>query len=119
MFHLLGMLLLFLCGLLLPVFLGNYWFRLSAILVVGYWTHENYAIKSLVQCLGRAEFAMAAHYVFVVGLSCASAFGGACLGARWFPPKHADRMTCPNCGYCLFGLPEPRCPECGRQFDPQ
>ncbi len=23
---------------------------------------------------------------------------------------------CPNCGYDLFGLPEPRCPECGEPF---
>ncbi len=25
---------------------------------------------------------------------------------------------CLGCGYPLFGLPEPRCPECGRAFDP-
>ncbi len=25
---------------------------------------------------------------------------------------------CPNCGYNLTGLPENRCPECGREFDP-
>jgi hypothetical protein len=25
---------------------------------------------------------------------------------------------CLNCGYSLFGLPTPRCPECGREFDP-
>jgi hypothetical protein len=27
-------------------------------------------------------------------------------------PEH-----CSNCGYNLFGLPEPRCPECGEPFD--
>lgn len=33
---------------------------------------------------------------------------------RWrFPPGH-----CQKCGYDLRGLPEPRCPECGRAFDP-
>jgi hypothetical protein len=26
---------------------------------------------------------------------------------------------CPKCGYNLFGLPEPRCPECGKPFEPQ
>jgi rubrerythrin len=26
--------------------------------------------------------------------------------------------TCRDCGYALFGLPENRCPECGRAFDP-
>src|SRR5256886_12732816 len=25
---------------------------------------------------------------------------------------------CLDCGYSLFGLPTPRCPECGRDFDP-
>jgi predicted amidophosphoribosyltransferase len=28
------------------------------------------------------------------------------------------RMFCIECGYPLDGLPEPRCPECGRAFDP-
>ncbi len=26
---------------------------------------------------------------------------------------------CINCGYCLGGLPKPRCPECGTPFDPE
>jgi len=26
-------------------------------------------------------------------------------------------MNCPNCQYVLFGLQDPRCPECGREFD--
>ncbi len=26
---------------------------------------------------------------------------------------------CRVCGYILYGLPEPRCPECGTQFDPK
>ena len=26
---------------------------------------------------------------------------------------------CVGCGYSLYGLPEPRCPECGRAFDPR
>lgn len=25
---------------------------------------------------------------------------------------------CAKCGYCLTGLPEPRCPECGAPFQP-
>jgi hypothetical protein len=28
-------------------------------------------------------------------------------------------LHCPHCGYCLTGLPEPRCPECGLAFDPE
>ncbi len=25
---------------------------------------------------------------------------------------------CPHCGYNVTGLPEPRCPECGQEYDP-
>ncbi len=32
------------------------------------------------------------------------------------PPEPHKR--CLTCGYILDGLPEPRCPECGRTFDP-
>jgi hypothetical protein len=29
-----------------------------------------------------------------------------------------DKLRCPKCGYLLFGLVEPRCPECATEFDP-
>ncbi len=29
----------------------------------------------------------------------------------------AEPKRCPSCGYILEHLPEPRCPECGREFD--
>lgn len=29
-----------------------------------------------------------------------------------------DQKRCLGCGYVLDNLPEPRCPECGREFDP-
>jgi len=33
--------------------------------------------------------------------------------AAWRAPRGAH---CPGCGYCLLGLREHRCPECGRPF---
>ena len=30
----------------------------------------------------------------------------------------SEHKRCLGCGYILDGLPEPRCPECGRGFDP-
>ncbi len=30
----------------------------------------------------------------------------------------AESKRCLGCGYILEHLPEPRCPECGREFDP-
>ncbi len=29
-----------------------------------------------------------------------------------------DAASCQKCGYCLRGLCDPRCPECGTSFDP-
>jgi hypothetical protein len=43
------------------------------------------------------------------------------LGLTILAHRRAPRMDasrCPNCGYLLIGLPEPRCPECGTGFDP-
>lgn len=37
------------------------------------------------------------------------------MGMSLYPP---GAIFCRACGYCLFGLPENRCPECGRGFDP-
>lgn len=37
------------------------------------------------------------------------------MGKPDYPP---DATFCRTCGYCLFGLPSHRCPECGNGFDP-
>lgn len=39
---------------------------------------------------------------------------------RWWIAQHREREKpprCAKCGYLLFGLTEPRCPECGEPFD--
>jgi hypothetical protein len=36
----------------------------------------------------------------------------------WRRRRRRRRGKCIACGYSLRGLPEPRCPECGRPFDP-
>lgn len=33
-------------------------------------------------------------------------------------PRQQPIGLCLDCGYSLLGLPTPRCPECGREFDP-
>jgi hypothetical protein len=35
------------------------------------------------------------------------------------PAGYQHRAFCLGCGYALRGLPETRCPECGRGFDPR
>src|ERR1017187_4798216 len=36
------------------------------------------------------------------------------------PPDMSDcHMFCRGCGYALVGLTSRRCPECGREFDPE
>src|SRR5687768_16603017 len=34
------------------------------------------------------------------------------------PAPPPPNIFCPRCGYSLVALPTPRCPECGRPFDP-
>ncbi len=33
-------------------------------------------------------------------------------------PRELNPCECAKCGYLLYGLAEPRCPECGASFDP-
>jgi hypothetical protein len=51
-----------------------------------------------------------------------SGFTIAIAVATWFAirnvPRGSEPWTCSRCGYLLYGLVEPRCPECGQAFDP-
>jgi hypothetical protein len=40
------------------------------------------------------------------------------LGAKWLASRRHDDLACRHCGYCLRGLRDPRCPECGTPLDP-
>jgi hypothetical protein len=40
-------------------------------------------------------------------------------GISWLWPAKSDAGRCCKCSYLLYGLPEPRCPECGTPFDPK
>lgn len=37
--------------------------------------------------------------------------------AETIDTQEADAPRCLDCAYCLFGLADSRCPECGRPFD--
>jgi cytochrome c oxidase subunit IV len=74
--------------------------------------------------LDVAQFASVLLLISVVGeVSCltrrnpAHALGQLLLGR--VRPYVRDDGCCPACGYCLFGVTEQRCPECGRSFRPE
>lgn len=46
----------------------------------------------------------------------AIALMGAWLARPWRQVGPSEPGNCENCGYSLFGLTEPRCPECGHRF---
>lgn len=54
---------------------------------------------------------------FWMGLAYCAATAYPTLLARKRLPLYAP-WQCQQCGYPLFGLSEPRCPECGQTFDP-
>jgi hypothetical protein len=62
------------------------------------------------------------------GAQCPFAFMGAGYGVLIIPlsgfvlmrlPRCSSEAECRHCGYLLYGLVEPRCPECGEPFDPR
>lgn len=53
-----------------------------------------------------------------VGLGVACCFVAAVRHRRLDALAERDAHRCRKCGYLLYGLPEPRCPECGEPFDP-
>jgi hypothetical protein len=53
-----------------------------------------------------------------VGIGVLCAFVAAMRHRRIDSLKKPRPARCGNCGYLLYGLPEPRCPECGEPFDP-
>ena len=55
----------------------------------------------------------------LMGLAYMIAALPACVYIWRHPPAHKPPWVCADCGYLLFGLTEPRCPECGRAFDPK
>jgi hypothetical protein len=42
----------------------------------------------------------------------------AVVWSTWHAPTTGNPWECARCGYLLYGLREPRCPECGTPFSP-
>ena len=49
-------------------------------------------------------------------LAVCGAIAAAVISLRWLKQPPPDGV-CKSCGYNLYGLTEPRCPECGAPFD--
>ena len=75
-------------------------------LVVGRWT-----VRALLLDLTSVMWVAVLGYVVVVRLTILFVKPVRRVGV-------APGLRCHQCGYLLTGLLEPRCPECGRPFDP-
>jgi hypothetical protein len=82
------------------------WIKLEELLA---WV--NYPLINTGQGYLVANFA-----AVVLGLAF---IGGTVLRRHVVAAVTADSLRCQSCGYLLRGLPEPRCPECGRRTTPQ
>jgi hypothetical protein len=58
------------------------------------------------------------HLGLCIGLGVLCGFVAAVRHRRLDEVAKRSAGRCGNCGYLLYGLPEPRCPECGEPFDP-
>lgn len=120
-------------GLVIPLALltAAYWeqrcyclLAISPVLNVGYWGQwqvlrydvEHQGGLPLGRFLvgpppGGCGFTMGVYYTTAIALATIPL----AVAARWWSPRVLqDGTLCPHCGYCLRGLPELRCPECGR-----
>ena len=99
---------------------------LNLVLLGGLFTGQKWAyVLTLLFCGGAFVVPLAQGALTVaMGTLAGNAlvFGPMLLATPYFwgPPKSGlpDPLRCPNCGYSLLGLTEPRCPECGQRFVP-
>lgn len=119
------------------VFLGSAWFEhrylclmlISLLLNLGYWGQWQ-LFRFYIECEGQLPlhqflfgpapggcgFQTAWRYTLWAALATIPL----AMASRWWSPRvWQDGTLCPHCGYCLRGLPELRCPECGRTPDPR
>lgn len=100
--------------------LPNTWLRWSCLVVllyvvVRYWAYPCFPWGYVVYFF-RENLPAPVFLVLFAGI------GGiplllAWLSSRFLTRPWSPKGKCYRCGYDLRGLPEPRCPECGRKFD--
>jgi len=66
--------------------------------------------------LGRYLLAYGSFLVGIITVACFLMYRD--VRRRCLRGEHHHSTHCRACGYNLTGLPEPRCPECGTEFDP-
>jgi len=83
----------------------------AAIPYIARWTHTWRAHKSYL------AFLLVLGVFIVWAVPCLLLSAVVFLRNRYRPVYPSGHCT--KCGYKLYGLPEPRCPECGKPFEPQ
>ncbi len=85
-------------------------------------------VRALAVCFGWLHIPLPHEEYLRIGIILL-AIAAVPLGTYWFWRRRIRMVLrqmlqkkgipiCITCGYDLHGLPEPRCPECGREFDP-
>jgi len=73
--------------------------------------------KSALLDAGAYRVATSTFFVLTIGLAGTAGVMTIARSERAMR-KELARRPCWECGYSLIGLTEPRCPECGTEFDP-
>ena len=111
---------LFLGGVAVGKWSGRKWAPISTVLLLVYMGLHHLQggspVAYALQAWNGQQIHGVVRYAVFTAIICMSALLGGWLGVRYLAKKPPREGYCSCCQYDLTGLPERRCPECGREF---